>query len=144
MDLLLFGRITYQLMAGYWPTPAAGTNDPVVAERMNHLAKVVCSRTLKHVDWKNTRLVREHVADEVKLKAQPGKGIGVLGSSNLAATLIHAGLIDEYRFIVSPIILGAGRSLLKGLGGELHLGLVRTQPMASGNVVLYYQNVPWI
>ena len=103
VDTLLFGRRTYELMASYWPTPTATTNDPIVAERMNNLPKIVVSRTLQKVEWNNSRLIRENVAEEIsKLKQQPGKDMAIFGSSNLSLTLTRLGLIDEYRVIREP------------------------------------------
>ncbi|HEV2921756.1 MAG TPA: dihydrofolate reductase family protein, partial [Actinomycetota bacterium] len=107
-DLLLFGRVTYEGMAGYWPTPAARQDDPVVAELMNTLPKVVVSTTLASADWNNSTLVRGNVAEEItKLKQQPGKGIGV-GGVQLAMALTEMGLIDEYQFVVHPRLVGHG------------------------------------
>ena len=140
VDTLVFGRVTYQLMASYWPTPAAIENDPIVAKKMNSLPKIVFSRTLDRVEWRNTRLVKENVVEEIlKLKQQPGKDLAIFGSSNLALTLIQHGLIDEYRSVVNPVVLGSGKSLFKGLRERLHLKLLKTQTFCSGNVLLYYK-----
>jgi len=142
VDTLLFGRRTYELMASYWPTPTATTDDPIVAERMNNLPKIVISRTLQKTEWNNSRLIRENVAEEItKLKQQPGKDIAIFGSSNLSQTLTRLRLIDEYRIIVNPIVLGGGTSLLEGISDRLILKLVRTKVFSSGNVLLYYEPV---
>jgi dihydrofolate reductase len=139
-DVLLFGRVTYELMASYWPTPAATTNDPIVADKMNGLPKIVFSKTLSSVEWQNTRLVKENIAEEIsKLKQQPGKDLIIFGSSDLAATLIQHGLIDEYRIMVNPVVLGNGKSLFKGIHHKLDLKLLKTRTFSSGNVLLYYQ-----
>ena len=139
-DALLFGRVTYELMASYWPSPSATTDDPIIADKMNNLPKVVFSRTLDKVDWKNSRLVKENIAEEVsKLKQQPGKDLAVFGSSNLALTLVQHGLIDEYRIIVNPVVLGNGHPLFKGLKERLNLRLLKTKTFQSGNVMLFYQ-----
>ncbi len=143
VDALLFGRVTYQLMASYWPTKDALTDDPIIAAKMNSLSKVVFSRTLETVEWQNTRLVKADAASEVaRLKQQPGKDLAIFGSSDLALTLIPHGLIDDYRIIISPVVLGDGKPLFKGIGERLHLKLVRTRAMGSGNVLLYYQPAP--
>ncbi|MGA3245339.1 MAG: dihydrofolate reductase family protein [Bacteroidota bacterium] len=140
VDTLLFGRVTYQLMASYWPTPAALTNDPIVAEKMNTLSKIVFSKTLDSADWKNTRLVRENIAEEVtKLKRGPGKDMAIFGSSDLALTFIRHGLTDEYRIFVNPVVLGGGKPLFKGLDDKIRMKLIRTKTFGSGNVLLCYQ-----
>jgi dihydrofolate reductase len=140
VDVLLFGRVTYELMASYWPTPAATTNDPIVADKMNGLPKIVFSKTLSSVEWQNTRLVKENIAEEIsKLKQQPGKDLIIFGSSDLAVTLIQHGLIDEYRIMVNPVVLGNGKSLFKGINHKLNLKLLKTKTFRSGNVLLYYQ-----
>jgi dihydrofolate reductase len=140
VDLLLFGRVTYELMANYWPTPAANTDDPIVAEKMNSLAKIVFSKTLEKADWNNTRLVKENIVEEIsRLKRHPGKDIAVFGSSDLSITLIGHGLIDEYRIMVSPIVLGNGKPLFSGIKKAFKLKLMKTKTFRSGNVLLYYE-----
>ncbi len=139
-DLLLFGRVTYELMASYWPTNEAVKDDPIVAGKMNSLPKIVFSRTLRNATWANTKLIEGNIGDEIlKLKRQPGKDIGVLGSSNLSLTLIHHGLIDEYRIIVNPVVLGAGKPLFKGIDDRLNLQLLKVKKFNSGNVFLCYK-----
>lgn len=139
-DGLIFGRVTYELMASYWPTPAALENDPGIADLMNRMPKVVFSRTLERADWSNTRLVRENLVEEIaRLKQQPGKDLLIFGSADLAATFIKNSLIDEYRIMVSPVILGKGNPLFKDLGGRLNLDLIRTRTFGNGNVLLFYE-----
>lgn len=141
-DLLLFGRVTYQLMADYWPTEQAKKDDPFVAGRMNRLSKIVFSRTLEKAGWENTRLVKDSVTEEIlKLKNQPGKDMVILGSSNLALSLIPHDLIDEYRIMVNPVVLGNGNSLFKGLKGRLNLKLIKAKTFQSGNILLYYRPI---
>ena len=136
---LLFGRVTYQVMASYWPTESAISDDPVVAGLMNSLPKIVFSRTLDKAEWNNTKLVQENIAEEVvKLKQQSGKDIAIFGSSDLAVTLAEQGLIDEYRIIVNPVFLGGGTPLLKGIPNKLNLKLLKARTFKSGNVLLYY------
>lgn len=140
VDILLFGRVTYQLMADYWTTPAAIKNDSIVAGKMNGLLKIVFSKTLDKVEWQNTKLVKRNIVKEIKkLMQQPGKDMVLLGSSNLALTFIQHGLIDEYRTIVNPVILGNGKPLFKGLKDRLNLKLINTKAFKSGNVLLYYE-----
>jgi dihydrofolate reductase len=113
-DTLLFGRVTYQLMASYWPTPDAIKNDPIVADYMNRTPKIVVSRTLEKAEWNNTQVVKDHVAEEItKLKQQRGKDIAVFGSANLLSTLMQLDLVDEHRIMVNPVILGNGTPLFK-------------------------------
>jgi len=139
VDTLLFGRVTYQGMASYWPTEFAISNDPIVAGLMNSLPKIVFSKTLNAVEWNNSRLVNDNAAEEVlKLKEQPGKDIAIFGSSHLAVTLAEHGLIDEYRIIVNPVFLGHGTPLLKGIEKKLDLKLLKVRTFKSGNVLLYY------
>jgi len=140
VDTLLFGRVTYELMAGFWSTAAAMRDDPIVAERMNNLAKVVFSTSLEKAEWNNTRLVRGNIVDEVsKLKRQPGKDIAIFGSSDLAIPLIPAGLIDEYRLFVNPLFLGSGKTLFEGLNSRLNLKLLKNVVFKSGVVGLFYE-----
>jgi dihydrofolate reductase len=142
VDILLFGRKTYELMASYWPTPAAATDHPIVADKMNRLPKIVFSKTLSSVEWQNTRLVKENVAEEVaKLVQQPGKDLIIFGSSDLAVTFIQHGLLDEFRIMVNPVVLGSGKPLFKGIKDRLNLKLLKTKTFRSGNVLLYYEPV---
>src|SRR5690242_2514695 len=109
---LVFGRVTYQMMAGYWPTPIAMEQQPKVANRMNALDKLVFSRQLDKADWQNTRLVRgDGVAEMRKLKQERGQGMVILGSGSLVVQFAAAGLIDEYQLVVNPRAIGAGRTL---------------------------------
>ena len=140
VDTLLFGRKTYEVMAGYWPTEAALSADPIIAGLMNSLPKIVVSTTLDSAGWNNTRLVKENVAEEIsKLKQAPGKEIAIFGSSNLAGSLAQIGLVDEYRIMLNPVILGEGKSLFEGIINKLELKLIKTRTFESGNVLLYYQ-----
>jgi dihydrofolate reductase len=140
VDTLLFGRVTYQLMASYWPTPDAIKNDPVVAGLMNRLPKIVFSRTLEKAEWNNTRLVKDQIAEEIsKLKQQPGKDLALFGSANLMSTLMQLDLIDEHRIMVNPVLLGSGNPLFKGAKDRLNLKLIKTKVFGNGNVLLCYQ-----
>ena len=140
MDLILFGRVTYQGMASYWPTPLAIENDPVIAGQMNSFPKIVFSRTLDKAEWSNTRLIKNNVAEEItKLKQQPGKEIAIFGSANLAASLVPMGLIDEIRLMVNPVVLGKGTPLFQNINEKLNLKLDKLRRFGNGNVLLYYQ-----
>jgi dihydrofolate reductase len=139
-DALLFGRVTYEMMAGYWPTPAARADDPEVAGRMNDISKFVASRTLARADWENTRLINQDIAAAVaQLKQQPGKDMLLFGSANLAATLTQQRLIDEYRIMVNPVVLGRGKPLFEDVREPLALRLLRTRTFRNGNVLLSYE-----
>ncbi len=140
VDTLVFGRVTYQMMASYWPSPAATEQDDArVVERMNNISKIVASRTLDEAEWTNTRLITD-VTDELgKLKSGPGKDIAIFGSSNLTATLLRAGLVDELRIMVNPVLLGAGKSLFTGTDETINLKLLDSRRFDSGNVLLSYQ-----
>jgi dihydrofolate reductase len=137
---VVFGRVTYQLMERFWPTPAAAQMNAEVAHRMNSMEKIVFSRTLHNVTWSNTRLMKGDLAEETrKLKEEPGEGLAILGSGSIVAQLTQAGLIDEYQFVVSPVVLGAGRTLFEGVQGKVPLRLTKTRAFGNGNVVLTYE-----
>jgi dihydrofolate reductase len=138
----LYGRRMYELMAGYWPT---ADDDPSItaweaewARLWREKPKVVFSTTLEHVAW-NSRLVRGDVAAEIaRLKAQPGGDLGI-GGAGLASEVIRLGLVDEYRLLVHPVVLGAGRLLFPALDAPAKLGLVETRTFGSGVVLLRYR-----
>lgn len=134
IDTIVFGRVTYEMMAAYWPT----STEPE-ARMMNQLPKVVFSKTLKKVEWNKSRLAQGDVREEIeRLKKQPGKDIAVFGSANLASTLARLGLIDEYRFFINPLVLGRGTPVLRATE-RTALKLVKTQTLSSGVVLLCYQ-----
>lgn len=133
-DMLIFGRVTYEGMAAYWQT---GQGE--VAELMNSVPKVVFSRTLKTADWANTTLIGDQAAAAIRALKQKGDGnMFVFGSGDLSATFIREGLFDEYRLLIAPVILGAGKP---PFGHGLHhqtLSLLDSRPLASGGVILRY------
>jgi dihydrofolate reductase len=138
--LLLLGRITYELMTSYWPTPLAMKNDPIVAERMNNLPKVVFSRTLDKASWNNTKLVKGDMVAEIrKMKKEPGEGMAILGSGSIVSQLTQEGLIDEYQIVVNPVALGEGRTIFDGIKDTLPLKLAKTRVFGNGNVLLCYE-----
>lgn len=140
VDALLFGRVTYELMASYWPTPAAIESDSQVAALMNSLPKVVFSTTLSSAEWENSRVIRDHAQEEIlKLKAQPGKDMAVFGSANLISTIMD--VIDEHRVLVNPILLREGVPLFKPGGEPLKLNLLNVRRFNSGNILLSYQPI---
>ncbi|MCI0406837.1 MAG: dihydrofolate reductase family protein [candidate division Zixibacteria bacterium] len=138
--VLLFGRVTYDLMAGFWPTPQAAQQMPEVAEGMNKMPKVVFSRTMEKAAWNNTTLVRDDLASAVrKLKNQPGPDMVILGSGSIVAQLARAGLVDEYQFVVVPVVLGGGRTMFEGLKEKLTLKRIESRVFGNGNVFLRYE-----
>jgi dihydrofolate reductase len=135
-DTLLFGRATYEHMAKYWPTAPADE----IADKMNHLPKLVFSRTLRKVEWNNSRLAKENPQEEVaKLKKQPGKDMVALGSATVASSLLRAGLVDEYRVILQPVLIGRGNPLFKDITERMRLKLISARTFGSGVVLLSYQ-----
>jgi len=139
VNTLLFGRRTYELMADWWPSEHAMTTDPIVAKQMNVKPKMVFSRTLNKADWSNTKLVKDNAASEVKkLKNQPGKDIGIYGSNNLCVSLMKDGLVDEFRIMVNPVVIGSGTPLFAGVQNKVKLKLIKEQDFKSGNVLLTY------
>jgi dihydrofolate reductase len=137
---LLFGRVTYELMASFWPTPAALERAPAVAEGMNNMPKIVFSRKLEQASWKNTTLVKGDIVTEARrMKLQPGPDMVILGSGSIVSQLAQAGLIDEYQIVVNPIVLGKGRTLFEGVQEKIALKLIKSRPFENGNVVLYYE-----
>jgi dihydrofolate reductase len=137
---LLFGRVTYELMASYWPTPAAMKNSPAVAEGINNLPKVVFSRTLGKASWNNTKLVKGDLPREVRrMKNEPGEDMVILGSGSIVSQLAQEGLIDEYQIVVSPIVLGEGKTMFDGVEKKLPLKRTKTRTFGNGNVLLCYE-----
>ena len=134
-DLLLFGRITYQGMASYWPSAQGET-----AELMNGIAKVVFSRTLDRAEWHNTQLVKANAQEVVaRLKQQSGKDMLIFGSADLSSQLMQKGLIDEYRLGLNPLVLGGGNPLFKPSAHRMRMKLLEARPLKSGCMILRYQ-----
>lgn len=118
----------------------ASTNDPIVAERMNALPKVVFSRTLDQGSWSNTTLVKgDMVAAVRRMKHEPGKDMAILGSGSITSQLAQEGLIDEYQIVVNPVVLGEGRTMFDGIKEKLTLKLTKTRTFGNGNVLLCYE-----
>jgi len=137
---LLFGRVTYEMMASFWPTPFAIQNMPDVATRMNKLTKVVFSRTLEKALWSNTSLVKGDLAAEVRtMKKTPGPMMVLMGSASIVSQLAQEGLVDEYQIVVNPVVLGSGKSMFGGVTGRLDLKLTRTRTFGNGNILLCYE-----
>jgi dihydrofolate reductase len=139
-NTLLFGRVTYEMMAGYWPTPFAANNDPVVAAGMNNAEKIVFSRTMKKAEWNNTRVVNGNIAAEIRrMKQEPGTDLTLLGSGSIVTRFAEQGLIDEYQIMMDPVVLGSGTPLFSNLGHKLNLILTSSRTFASGVILLCYK-----
>jgi dihydrofolate reductase len=138
VDAILYGRITYQEMAAFWPT-AKGI-DERIEEKMNSLEKIVFSNTLKTAEWNNSKLISGDLVKEVtKLKQTKGKDIVIFGSGQLVSGLAEHSLIDEYRLIMNPVILGNGMPQFHGLSHKIDLELLDMKKLKSGVVILYYK-----
>jgi len=136
---LLFGRITYQMMESHWTTATSEVNNLTTISLMNSISKIVFSKTMDKANWNNTKLINKDIEQEItKLKQQAGNDLMILGSANLTSTLRKMNLIDEYRIMVAPVILGKGSPLFKPEVGQLNLNLLKSRTFQSGNVLLYY------
>jgi len=144
-DTLLYGRITYQLMESFWPNvvknPTGNKPTDEFAVLIDNISKIVFSHSLKNVGWKNVRLAKRSIKEEVlALKQQSGKNI-LAGSPSLIVTLMQLDLIDEYQLCVHPIILGKGLRLFRNVNESINLNLINTKILSSGVVTLYYEPV---
>lgn len=142
-DTLIYGRITFQLMESYWPSvvknPTGNKPTDEFAVLIDNISKIVFSRTLKNVDWKNTKLKKEVIKEEVlELKQKAGKNI-LVGSPSLIVALTQLDLIDEYQLGVQPIVLGSGLQLFKNVKDRINLKLLETKTFGCGAVTLYYE-----
>jgi dihydrofolate reductase len=143
--ILIYGRVTYQLMESYWPSvvknPTGNQPTDDFAVLIDNVSKIVFSRTLQHVDWKNSELKKEVIKEEIlALKRQAGKDIFV-GSPSLIVTLAQLGLVDEYQLSVQPTILGTGLPLFKNIKDRIDLKLLKTKTFGCGAVTFYYESV---
>jgi dihydrofolate reductase len=137
---LVFGRNTYELMIRYWPTPMAVKNDAAVADRMNAMRKFVVSKTMDKATWNNTTLLKGDAGEEIrKLKKRTGEGMCILGSGRLVARLAEDKLIDEFRVVVNPVVLGKGRTMFEGTKGNLGLKPTKMRKFNNGCVFLCYE-----
>lgn len=138
--MLIFGRITYDQMASYWPTGQAEKDNPEMAKGMNNAEKIVFSRTLKKADWQNSRIISDNIIDEMKkLKAGDGKDMTILGSGSIVAQFADAGLIDSYQIMLNPVALAEGTPIFTGITKNLDLKLTDTRKFKSGVVLLMYE-----
>jgi dihydrofolate reductase len=139
-DAILMGHTTYDMMAGFWPTPMAQEMDAKTAKFMNETQKFVVSHEPFDPGWRNVSVIHGDVFGQIKaLKEKSGKDIALLGSNNLCVSLMQKGLVDEFRIMVNPVVLGKGTKLFAGIKSKLDLKLVKTREFKSGNVLLYYR-----
>lgn len=137
-DALLLGRNTFESFRGYWPRQTDDTMG--ITDHLNEVHKYVASSTVRDPEWENTTVLRGPLEDEIRtLKARPGKEIGVTGSIGVVRELIAAGLVDEYRLFVFPVVLGRGERLFADATGVPELSLVEAKPFRSGVVLLSYR-----
>ncbi len=141
----VYGKNTYHLMEGYWPSvlndPNANTHALAHAKWVQEIPKIVFSTTLESADWNNTTLIKDNIVEEVnKLKQQPGKDLVIFGSPGLAKSLMNLGLIDEYRLTLHPIVMGEGISLFDSNKQKSKLKLLESKTLGSGVVTLHYTN----
>ena len=145
-DTFILGRRTYQIWENYWPAAASNPQSTESDKRFSRFAdeaqKIVVSSTLDRVEWKNTKLIKDNIAEEIqKLKQQSGKNLVVAGGATVAQTFAKLGLIDEYLIVVHPVILGKGKLLLKDLNVRQNLKLIGTRTFNSGAVELSYSKI---
>lgn len=138
-NILLFGSVTYKMMANFWPSQMAYKNFPVVAEGMNNAEKIVFSKTLLKAEWKNTRIIKDNIVEEIKILKEQGKNMTILGSGSIVSLFAEHSLIDEYQFMVDPIAIGDGTTIFKGITHQLNLKLANTKTFKSGSILLSYE-----
>jgi dihydrofolate reductase len=139
-NALMFGRVTYEMMASFWPTDAGKNTNHRVSDGMNRSEKFVFSRTLKSADWQGTTLLNGDIIKETKkLKKSTGADITILGSGSIVSQLAAHGLIDSYTLMIDPVALGGGSSLFAGIPGKLDLTLTNSRIFKSGVVLLNYE-----
>jgi dihydrofolate reductase len=138
--VLVFGRVTYDMMAGFWPSAQAMAMMPDVARQMNALPKVVFSRSMKKAEWSNTRVASGDIVAELrKMKQDPGPGMVIMGSGSIVAQLATENVIDAYQLVIFPIVLGQGRTMFEGVNRKLTMKLTGTRSFKNGIVVADYQ-----
>lgn len=144
IDAAIYGRVTYQLMESYWPTvpsnPSSSEHDLNHAHWVEHVSKIVVSRSLETAEWNNTTLIRDNILEEISsLKKQPGKDMMIFGSPRLSYTLMQLGLIDEIQITLNPVLLGHGIPMYKDIEDKRKLKLLSSKTFNSGVVALHYQ-----
>jgi dihydrofolate reductase len=142
-DTIAFGRVTYAHMAAWWPTELAHNNDPAVTSRMNNKEKLVFSHSLTDASWSGTTVIKGEAIEHIQaLKAGATKELLVIGSAQLTAAFAEAGVLDELRIMICPIVLGQGHSLFENLSNRISLTLTAVRQLHSGNLILTYRPQP--
>ncbi len=142
-DMILYGRVTYELMLSYWPTATLNSSIPEsmirFADTLNPMPKMVFSTTLKNAGW-NTRVVDSFIPEEIKkMKSQEGRDILLGGGASIAQAFMQHGLIDEYQLLVQPVAIGSGKPLFNGIHDMVKLNFKWSQPFLSGAIALCYR-----
>ncbi len=136
---ILLGRVTYEMMAGFWQSPQAAATMPEMARHMNDANKIVFSNTLSEATWKNTRIIKSNIAEEVrKLKLAEERDMTILGSGTIITLFTEHNLIDEYQLMVDPVAIGNGTPIFKGITRKLDLELTHSKKFLSGVILLCY------
>ncbi len=137
---LFFGRVTYDMMAGFWPTPQAAEMQPAVAAGMNAMRKYVASRTLATAAWQNTTVLSGDLVTEVRaLKQRPGPDLVIIGSGSIVSQLTAARLVDLYQLVLVPVVLGKGRTLFETIPERQGLARIDSRSFKNGNIVTWYE-----
>ena len=139
----VYGRVTYELMAGYWPAvlgnPNADEHSKAHAQWVDKVTKIVFSKTMKKAEWNNTIVINDNIAEEInKLKQQPGKDLVIFGSPGLAHSFMELDLIDEFQLTINPVLLGSGIPAYQNIKNKTNLKLVKSTTLKSGVVGLHY------
>jgi dihydrofolate reductase len=142
-DSALYGRVTYEMMQGYWPTagdePGASKHDIEHSNWYNRVSKVVLSKTLNEAELQNTTVISDNLSENInKIKQQEGKNILIFGSPRASQALLNEGLIDEFWLFVNPVILGKGMPLFKDVTGTTKLNLIESKTFPGGVIALHY------
>lgn len=139
-SILLFGRLTYEIMSSYWPTETAMNHDPVVAEGMNRAEKIVFSKSLGTASWNNTKVIGDDIVNRIReMKQTSGKGMTILGSGSIVTQFARHRLIDEFQVMVDPVVIGKGRKIFDGMDELFRLTLTGTKVFRRGSVLLRYR-----
>lgn len=139
-NILLFGRVTYEMMASWWPTPMAAEAYPEVAKGMNNAEKIVFSNTIEDPKWANTKVLNDNIIEKIRqLKSQPGKDMTLLGSGSIVAQFADAGLIDSYQIMTDPVVITSGTAIFNGIKKPLNLQLTDTKNFKSGVILATYK-----
>lgn len=140
VDTLLLGRLTYQFMMQYWTHASPATEDEKMIRYMHNTSKIVFSKTLQHVQWNNSILAKEIDKEEIrKWQQRPGKDMAIIGSASIAQAFINLGLVDEYQFLIHPLMLTKGKPLFENIKDRHALRPIKTETYQNGVVCLYYQ-----